>query len=216
MPPENNNLTPKIAPKPNQLPYIIISSVAILSSLGLGAWGIMSNNELNNYKNSTNAKKEIKPETQNQQNSDKPKANKPGDSKDNPTYNFDENTIYISSWGIKIKLSDKITAVSYALHQKPNPSLCLSGHIKEINYFPKYADLEKSAPGLACLSRYHKNDPKLSSGQPLGKLVFEHQDYKYYATRTQITYSETKAEQSHEIKAIEAINEILTKNISTL
>lgn len=143
--------------------------------------------------------------------------------------------IYIGEWEIKLKIPEGLTKVSYVFDGadwKGITSIAVAGLPEDLDFYPDeagempgFADMRGVADsnnyaGLGVLSRYPLTDVKDTSGSCpdnyMGNtLAYSDAKYCYFYSHPQSVFSTDETEQAAELKTVELVQELLTKNITT-
>lgn len=137
---------------------------------------------------------------------------------DVPVYQPASDYIYLTDWGIKLRIPETLTSVSYILDQNADyrPSVCFNAVKSGVQYFPAFADVKQNPGGMGCLWRISIADgEKDASGNSFGQKVFTNEDFNYFYKEPSKTYSSTDAEKGLEATAVQLIKNMITDNIST-
>ena len=136
---------------------------------------------------------------------------------DVPIYHATKGYIYISEWGIKIKIPEDLTSVSYILNQNYRPSICFNAIGKGVQYFPSFANIALNPGGMGCLVRVDTNEgnTEAETGYSFGTNVFTANGYNYFYSSPHAVYSTDEAEQGLEATAVQLIKNMLADGIST-
>lgn len=189
----------------------IVFGVLMIIFLGLSIWGLIfgisSDNKL------TNANKTI----ENQaaiisavEESSGTTINSPADV---PVYKSTHGYIYIDDWGIKLKVPDDLTSVSYIFDQKYRPSICFNGLKKGVQYFPAFADIAQNTGGMGCLRRVEVAEGNADQdGRSFGTQVFSDSGFNYFYVAPGRVFSQDAAEQGLESTAVQLIKNMLSGN----
>ena len=133
-----------------------------------------------------------------------------------PVWKTTQGYIYITEWGIKLKIPDDLTSVSYILDQKYRPSICFNAVKAGVQYFPAFADVAKNPGGMGCLTRVATTEGNndAATGMSFGSKVFTYKEYSYFYTAPAKVYSQDAAERGLEATAVQIIKNMITDNIS--
>ena len=133
-----------------------------------------------------------------------------------PVWKTTQGYIYITEWGIKLKIPDDLTSVSYILDQKYRPSICFNAVKAGVQYFPAFADVAKNPGGMGCLTKVAVNEGNndAATGLSFGTQVFTYKEFNYFYTAPAKVYSEDAAERGLESTAVQIIKNMITDNIS--
>ena len=135
---------------------------------------------------------------------------------DVPEYAPVSGYIYISEWGIKIKIPSEIHQLSYTIDQKYRPEICFNGLEASVtNIFPAFADIDRNPGGMGCLMRVANAEGNSNdAGYSFGELVYSYNDYNYFYRAPEKVFSTDEAEQGLEQTAVQIIKNMLVNNIS--
>lgn len=193
---------------------VVLGVVAVIG-IALGVWGLVDSMgahddlEKANAKLDTDAKiiAKIEEETDTKINS----------VEDVPDYNSVSGYIYISEWGIKIKMPDDLHEVSYILDQKFRPQICFNGLETSVtNVFPAFADIDRNPGGMGCLTRVETSEGNSDdSGKSFGELAYTSGKYNYFYSAPEKVFAETASEQGLEKTAVQLIKNMLTTGVSS-
>ena len=133
-----------------------------------------------------------------------------------PVWKTTQGYIYITEWGIKLKIPDDLTSVSYILDQNYRPSICFNAVKVGVQYFPAFADVAKNPGGMGCLTKVAVNEGGngAATGLSFGTQVFTYKEFNYFYTAPAKVYSEDAAERGLEATAVQIIKNMITDNIS--
>ena len=136
---------------------------------------------------------------------------------DVPDYNAVSGYIYLSEWGIKIKMPDDLHEVSYILDQKYRPQICFNGLETSVtNVFPAFADIDRNPGGMGCLTRVETSEGNADDkGYSFGELAYTSGKYNYFYEAPKKTFAETASEQGLEKTAVQLIKNMLTTGVSS-
>lgn len=134
---------------------------------------------------------------------------------DVPIYKATTGYIYLSTWGIKIKIPDSLEKVSYILNENYRQSICFNAVGKGVQYFPDFANIALNPGRMGCLTRIPTAEGEFdaATGISFGKKVFTHKNYSYFYTDF-IPFSKDQANLGLETTAAQYIKNMLTDNIS--
>lgn len=193
---------------------IILGIVAVIG-IALGVWGLVdamaTRDELTDATAALNSANEIVDKI----------ASETGitinNVEDVPDYAPIGDTIYISEWGIKIKIPDNLHEVSYILDAKYRPQLCVSGLESSItNVFPTFADIDRNPGGLGCLTQVDVSEGNADgNGYSFGELAYTSGNYNYFYTAPANPFSTDPSEQNLEQTSVQIIKTMLTTNVSS-
>lgn len=136
---------------------------------------------------------------------------------DVPAYSAVRGYIYISEWGIKIKIPSNLRSVSYILDQKFRPSICFNALESSItNILPAFADVYQNQGGMGCLVRVNtsEGDSDINTGASFGTRVFTYGSYNYFYRAPAKVFATDASEQGLEQTAVQIIKNMLTSGIS--
>ena len=124
--------------------------------------------------------------------------------------------IYISEWGIKIKIPAEIRQLSYILDQKYRPEICFNGLEASVtNVYPAFADIDRNPGGMGCLMRVASAEGDADeSGYSFGELAYEYDGFNYFYRPPAKIVSEDEGEKGLEATAVQIIKNMLMNNIS--
>lgn len=130
---------------------------------------------------------------------------------------YDSNYIYFPDAGMKIKISDELTTVSYLYHAKYN-SIEIWGVKKGMQYYPDFADPDLNNSSLGIISIQKKSEKNEECSEGLwgafcnAKYVTDAaiDDYVIVYDHPQAVYSSDKSEIEYETAAVDVIEEMLT------
>jgi len=132
-----------------------------------------------------------------------------------PTEENPTDYIYINEWGLKIRLPENLTMISYKFNHNTkssyadSTSLVLSGAVTASQYTPRdiyvphFVNLDECS--LGAISRQSNKEAGL-----LGSLVFSDDKYDYYYSGPQVYCSAEGSEQSWEVESSKALQNMLT------
>lgn len=134
--------------------------------------------------------------------------------KDVPTYHSTHGYIYLDDWGIKLKVPEDLTSLSYIYDQKYRPSICFNGLKKGVQYFPAFADIAQNTGGMGCLRRVEVAEGNADQeGRSFGELVFtDNSGYNYFYVAPSRVFASDAAEQGLESAAVQGIKTMLSGN----
>lgn len=190
----------------------IIFGVFALIFMGLSIWGLIASvnrdNELTKIKSIVNSQSEIISAVE------ESTGVTIASPKDVPTYRSTHGYIYLDDWGIKIKVPEDLTSVSYIYDQKYHPSICFNGLKKGVQYFPAFADIAQNTGGMGCLVRIGTSEGNSDQdGRSFGTLVFtDNNGYNYFYADPSRVFSQDAAEQGLEQTAVQLIKTMLSGN----
>ena len=205
------------APKSNEKFYMTLSIVfGALAFIGIvvGIWSLVSNiattKQLDDATVELNRVNAIVAKVQ----SDTGKTITTAD--DVPDYTAIASNIYIEGWGIKFRVPDDLTDVSYVVDQKYRPEVCFSGYQAGVKYFPSFADIDQNTAGLGCITRVatYEGEIDKETGLSFGQKIYTYGDYSYFYNAPKSVFSTTEAEQGLESTAVQIIKNMLSNNIS--
>ena len=135
---------------------------------------------------------------------------------DIPVFQTTHGYIYISEWGIKIKIPDQLTSISYILDQKYRPSICFNAIKNSATTFPAFADVAQNPGGMGCLTRVAVSEGNADKeGRSFGLLVKTIDDYNYFYTDPARVFSQEPAEQGIEQESAQLIKSMLVDGVSS-
>ncbi len=121
-----------------------------------------------------------------------------------------EDYVFVGEWGIKIKIPDNLSEVSYIYNNNRSGSLCLTGAKYDgQQYGPEFLDITKNE--LGCVMRVYEKDTDYYQGLipgPEAAIISEGEYYWVY-TGPQSVYSVTESEQQWEVESVELIRDML-------
>ena len=135
---------------------------------------------------------------------------------DVPEYAPVSGYIYITEWGIKIKIPAEIRQLSYILDLKYRPEICFNGlEASVMNTYPAFADVDRNPGGMGCLMQVASAEGDSDEGgYSFGELAYSYNDYNYYYRAPEKTYAEDEGEKQLETTAVQIIKNMLMNNIS--
>ena len=190
----------------------IVFGVFALILLGLSIWGLIAsvtaNNELTKAKSIVNSQAAIIAAVEDTTGVTIAVPD------DVPSYQTPHGYIYLDDWGVKIKVPEDLTSVSYIYDQKYRPSICFNGLKKGVQYFPAFADIAQNTGGMGCLRRVEVNEGNADSdGRSFGELVFtDNNGYNYFYVAPSQVFASDPAEQGLEQTAVQLIKTMLSGN----
>ncbi len=133
-----------------------------------------------------------------------------------PAYTPITGNIYIDEWGIKFKIPDDLTDISYTVDAKYRPQVCFTGYKTGMKYFPGFADIDQNTKSLGCITRVasYEGDSDKDSGASFGQPVYSYGDYNYFYSAPTEHFSQDAAEQGLEDTAVQIIKNMIANNIS--
>lgn len=137
---------------------------------------------------------------------------------DLPVYQPASGFVYITEWGIKLKIPDTLTSVSYILNQNAgyHSYICFNAVQDGVQYFPAFADINQNRDGIGCLYRIAVTDGDADSGgTSYGQKVFTNGDYNYFYKEPSKVFSGSEAEKGLEATARDLVKQMIVDNIST-
>jgi cell division protein FtsL len=131
-----------------------------------------------------------------------------------PAYTPTQGYIYLSTWGIKIKVPDNLDKVSYILNENYHQSICFNAVGKGVQIFPDFANVALNPGRMGCLTRILTNEGNFdaATGISYGTKVFTYKDYSYFYTDP-IDYSKKADELGLEHTADQIIKDMLRDNV---
>ncbi len=126
------------------------------------------------------------------------------------------NYIYVGEWGLKIKIPETLSSVSYRYSYEAGFTKvsiwgvdCSEGKCQA---FPEYADTSKNNSGMGSIARYPKGQEFNEGSAPT--LVFSDDTYDYYQFHIQLPYSADLSEQESnwEMESIKIIDDMLSSS----
>jgi cell division protein FtsL len=131
-----------------------------------------------------------------------------------PSYTPMQGYIYLSTWGIKIKVPDSLDKVSYILNENYHQSICFNAVGKGVQIFPDFANVALNPGRMGCLTRILTNEGNFdaATGISYGTKVFTYKDYSYFYTDP-IDYSKKADELGLEHTADQIIKDMLRDNV---
>jgi len=136
---------------------------------------------------------------------------------DVPDYAAVSGYIYVTEWGIKIKIPDNLHKISYILDQKYRPQICFNALESSVtNVLPAFADVDQNPGGMGCLLRVSTSEGSSADGYSFGEQVYTYDGYNYFYQAPSGTYSTDASEQGLENTAVQIIKTMLSNgNISS-
>ena len=133
-----------------------------------------------------------------------------------PAYTPVTGYIYLDQWGIKFKIPDDLSDVSYTLDAKYRPQVCFTGYKTGMKYFPAFADIDQNTKGLGCVTRVqsYEGDSDKDTGASFGQPIYSYGDYNYFYNAPEGHFSQDAAEQGLEDTAVQIIKNMVANNIS--
>ena len=133
-----------------------------------------------------------------------------------PAYTPVTGNIYIDDWGIKFKIPDDLTDISYTVDAKYRPQVCFTGYKTGMKYFPGFADIDQNTKSLGCITRVasYEGDSDKDTGASFGQPVYSYGDYNYFYSAPTEHFSQDAAEQGLEDTAVQIIKNMIANNIS--
>lgn len=193
---------------------IILGVVAVVG-IALGIWGLSdsmsTHNELDKTTEELNAADKIVKKIEDETGETIKTAD------DVPEYQPVSGYIYISEWGIKIKMPEDLHEVSYILDQKYRPQICFNGLETSVtNVFPTFADIDRNPGGMGCLTRVETSEGNSDdSGYSFGELAYTDGKYNYFYEAPKKTFATSASEQGLEKTAVQLIKNMLTTGVSS-
>lgn len=123
--------------------------------------------------------------------------------------------IYVGEWGIKIKKPENLYHVTYRYDNHEDQGLCVNGIANGGHYAPEFADIRKNL--LGCISA--RNDGQKRVGDfvdGLGPVIFATENFYFIYQHPQAVFSRDSEEAKWEVESMKLIEEMLTKNITTM
>ncbi len=198
---------------------IIMAFLGILAFAGLvlGIWGLTSS------ASSEQAITELKSQNAKNEAIVNALAENGIDSADGVTSLFekldpDTKTIYLDQWGIKIKVINDLTMLSYIVDQDGNyrPRICFNGEVQQgTQYTLAAADVNQNPGGMGCLVRIKASDGDSDSdGVSFGDKVITVDSYNFFYQKPKAVFSTSSSDKDLEASAVNLIKTMLTKNVS--
>lgn len=137
-----------------------------------------------------------------------------GDSTTNTSVANTTDYIYVGEWGLKIKIPDSLSTVSYRFSHEAGFTKvtvwgvdCSGGRCQ---FFPNYANVNENAYGMGSITRYPKGTTFNEASSPT--LVFSDESYDYYQYHPQMIYTTDNPsdEAQWEMDGINIINDMLS------
>jgi hypothetical protein len=122
--------------------------------------------------------------------------------------------IYVGEWGLKIKIPDSLSTVSYRFSHEAGFTKvtvwgvdCSGGRCQ---FFPNYANVNENTYGMGSITRYPKGTTFNEASSPT--LVFSDESYDYYQYHPQMVYTTDNPsdEAQWEMDGINTIDEMLS------
>ena len=196
---------------------IIMAFLGILAFAGLvlGIWGLTSS------ASSEQAITELKSQNAKNEAIVKALAEQTGheinSAEDIPTFSVDADTIYLGQWGIKIKVINNLTMLSYIVDQDGNyrPRICFNGEVQQgTQYTLAAADVNQNPGGMGCLVRIKASDGDSDSdGVSFGDKVITVNSYNFFYQKPKAVFSTSSSDKDLEASAVNLIKTMLTKNV---
>lgn len=192
---------------------LILCIVLAIGGIGFGVWMMMDGNT---QKDSLN--KQIS--DLRKQNNDLLKQIENGGTIDVDIVDSDVDTadyIYVGEWGVKIKIPDALSTVSYRFsYESGYTSVAVWGVdcSDGCQYFPDFANVNKNTSGMGSIARYPKGQE--FSGGSAPTLVFSDEAYDYYVYHIQAAYTvdNPSDEANWEMDSVNIIDEMLSDSDS--
>ena len=124
--------------------------------------------------------------------------------------------IYVGEWGIKIKIPDSLSTVSYRFSQEAGFTKVTVWGVdcsgERCQYFPDYADVNKNTSGMGSIARYQKGTTFNEGSGPA--LVFSDELYDYYQYHLQVAYTidNPSDESKWEMDGVNIIDDMLSNS----
>ncbi len=119
--------------------------------------------------------------------------------------------IFVSEWGIKIKIPRELKDVSYTYHNDGNGigMLAVAGvsSSSSSDDIPEFANLFENNTGLGAISRTPKGAEVSIASPP--SLVFSDNNYDYYYSHPQAAFSNDEAEIQLEVESTGIVEDML-------
>lgn len=138
------------------------------------------------------------------------KPNNEGDNNTNNTATSEDGYIYIGEWGVKFKIPEGLTSVSYTYNYYDSEQswVCATGKPTSTESTPEFSILSNvGTTGLGCISRfsesYVKDNERFPSYNP-------GEEYYYAISGPQAVYSTDKTEQELEVETVTLIEKLFT------
>ncbi|MBR2710633.1 hypothetical protein IKF02_03330 [Candidatus Saccharibacteria bacterium] len=208
-------MSPVVAPEKKKnngmLLGLILCIVLAIGGIGFGVWAMMDGNSqkdaLNNQIN-----------TLKQQNDELMEQVGDGDTIINIDTDTDvgtEDYIYVGEWGVKIKIPDALSTVSYRFsYESGYTSVAVWGVdcSDGCQYFPDFANVNKNISGMGSIARYPKGQE--FSGGSAPTLVFSDEAYDYYVYHIQVAYTvdNPSDEANWELDSVNIVDEMLSNS----
>lgn len=193
---------------------VVLGVVAVIG-VALGIWGLIdsmgTHDELDKTKANLNVASKIISKIEEETGTTITSAD------DVPEYTAVSGYIYISEWGIKIKMPEDLHEVSYILDQKYRPQICFNGLEASVtNVFPAFADIDRNPGGMGCLTRVETSEGNADdNGYSFGELAYTSGKYNYFYVAPEKTFATTASEQGLEKTAVQLIKNMLTTGVSS-
>lgn len=125
-----------------------------------------------------------------------------------------EGYIYIGEWGLKIKIPDDLTYVSYKFNSRPDEGteiLYINGTKGTRSSMPSFSNTSINDVWLVGLARYASDfDTSTIPGSgSAGELVYTDNGYNYYASGPQSVRSTNESDTELEVQSVNYILEVL-------
>ena len=197
---------------------LILLAILAAGGIGFGVWAMMDGN-------SQVAKKDEQIASLNRQLAEKSEVvvddgttvvddDEGGDSTTSTSVANATDYIYVGEWGLKIKIPDSLSTVSYRFSHEAGFTKvtvwgvdCSGGRCQ---FFPDYANVNENAHGMGSITRYPKGTTFNEGSSPT--LVFSDESYDYYQYHPQMVYTTDNPsdESKWEMDGINIINEMLS------
>lgn len=207
--PEKPPLDPQVVARRFTILSIVMGVFAIIG-IALGIWGIIdatnTNNILAKAQEDLNNKNAIISQIEYE-------TGKTITSVDElPSYAAITDYIYLTEWGIKIKIPATLQNISYTLDENYRQHVCFTGYESNVTVFPAFADIKLNPEGLGCLYRIKITEGNQDeNGVSFGEPVYTYGDYRYFYNHDDgRVFSETDAEKGLEATAVQLIKTMLT------
>lgn len=202
---------------------IVVLMILALGGVGFGIYGMVMRSQVQREMNDLNVEKVLEDDSQEVEEGAEVEIQTDCNTISTEA-SMARDYIYVGEWGIKIKVSDKLAAVSYVFNNAVN-TLYVTGALKDRGqYVPSFvSNLLDHGSGLVALSRYHKDDvagtatvgkmAQANDGYALGEVLYVDGDWFYTYQHAQAAYG-TESERQWEIDSAAEISEMLKKGTS--
>lgn len=193
---------------PGRLALAIIPSVVALVCLVFGIWAVFmmmtKDSEL------TAAQQDLASKTAIIEEIERQTGNTLSNAGDVSAVAAVDGYIYIQGWGIKLKIPEELSQVSYVLNQSEPQTICFNA-MQAGEAVPAYADIAQNRGGMGCLRRLSTELGEVDeAGNKYGEKVYSADGYNYFYLAPAGYFSWDEAAQREEGVVVRLIKEMVS------